>query len=272
MVAEIRTRLTDGAFTITMDEPERGNPLSRETYRTMSEALADAESTDARCVVLEGAGDAFSTGADIEALGGDEAEDADDGEDDGGPTLEERVRTIQDHEHRLVEALITHPLPTVAKIDGPAIGDGACVGLACDVPLASERARIGFSHVRFALSMDCAGSYVLPRLLGRGMAMELALTGRIVDGERAAELGLVNHVYPTEEFEARADGIVEELATGPPVAQRQIKRLIRRGYDRGLEDVLHDEATSQVVAADTEDYARAAAALREGEEPEFVGR
>lgn len=269
MAAEIRTSLDGGAFTVTMDEPDRGNPLSRETYRAMTEALVEAESSDARCVVLAGAGDAFSTGADIESLGGEAGEDAT-GEPE--PPLDERVRTIQEHEHRLVEALITHPLPTVAKIDGAAIGDGACLGLACDIPLASERARIGFSHVRFALSMDCAGSYVLPRLVGRGVAMELALTGRIVDGERAHELGLVNHVFPDAEFETRADGIVSELATGPPIAQRHVKRLIRRGYDRELDDVLQAEATSQVVAADTEDYARAAEALRNDEEPEFVGR
>ena len=267
MAAEIRTSLDGGTYTITMDEPERGNPLSRENYLTMSAALDEAESTDARCVVVEGAGDAFSTGADIESLG-DDGDDAADRE----PTLDERVRTIQDHEHRLVRDLITHPLPTVAKIDGAAIGDGACVGLACDLPLASERARIGLSHVRFGLSMDCAASYLLPRLLGRGMAMELALTGRIVDGERAHELGLVNHVYPDDEFEERADELVAELATGPPIAQRHIKRLIRRGYDRELDDVLADEAASQVVAADTEDYARAAEALRNGEQPEFVGR
>jgi 2-(1,2-epoxy-1,2-dihydrophenyl)acetyl-CoA isomerase len=262
MAAEIRTSLADGAFTITMDEPDRGNPLSRETYLQLAEALADAEASDARCVVLEGAGDAFSTGADIEGLGEEGADD----------TLDDRIQTIQDHEHALVRTLITHPLPTVAKIDGAAIGDGACLGLGCDIPLASERARIGFSHVRFALSMDCAGSYLLPRILDRGMAMELALTGRIVDGDRAAELDLVNHVYPTEEFDARADELVAELATGPPVAQRHIKRLLRRGYDRGLEDVLEAEATSQVVAAETDDYDRAADALRNDEEPVFEGR
>lgn len=263
MADRVRTAVDDGRFTITMDYPERGNALTRETYRAMIDALAEAEETDARCVVLEGAGDAFSVGADIEDLGGD---------DGPAPPLDDRVQTIQDNEHSLARDLVTHPLPTVAKIDGPAIGDGACFALACDIPLASERARVGFSHVRFALSMDCAGSYVLPRLLGRGMAMELALTGRIVDGERAHELGLVNHVYPDGEFEARADEIVDELATGAPIAQRHIKRLIRRGYDRELEDVLEAEATSQVVAADAEDYERAAEALRNDEEPTFEGR
>jgi enoyl-CoA hydratase/carnithine racemase len=102
--------------------------------------------------------------------------------------------------------------------------------------------------------------------------MELALTGEILDGERAHELGLVNHVYPDGEFEARADEVIEKLATGAPVAQKHIKRLIRRGYDRDLEDALHEEAASQVVAADTEDYDRAVEALRAGEEPTFEGR
>lgn len=267
MAATVETTLSNGAFTITLSEPERGNPLSRETYRRMTEALADAEETDARCVVLEGAGDAFSTGFDVEAMG----EDGGDEEGDG-PPLDERLETIQGNEHRLAETIVTHPLPTVAKVDGPAIGDAACFALACDIPLASERARIGFSHVRFALAMDCGGSYVLPRLLGRGMAMELALTGRIVDGGRAHELGLVNHVYPDDEFEARADEIVAELASGPPISQKHIKRLIRKGYDREIDDALRAEAASQVIAADSEDSARAAEALREGEEPTFVGR
>lgn len=262
MAATVRTELADNVFTITMDEPERGNPLSRETYVRLCEALDEAGDTDARCIVLEGAGDAFTTGADIESLG---SEDTD-------PPLDERVETIQTHEHRFARELIEHPLPSVSKIDGAAIGDGACFALACDIPLASERARIGFSHARFALSMDCAGSYVLPRLVGRGIAMELALTGRIIDGERAHELGLVNHVYPDEEFEERADEIVAELATGAPVAQKHIKRLVRKGYDTDLDDALHAEATSQVVAADTDDYDRAAKALRAGEEPTFEGR
>jgi enoyl-CoA hydratase/carnithine racemase len=262
MAATIDTQTADGVYTITMREPDRGNPLSRAGYRDLIDALAGATATDARCIVLEGAGDAFTVGADIEDLG-KEGEPA---------SLDERYETIQTHEHRFAKDLIEHPLPTVAKVDGAAIGDGACFALACDIPLASERARIGFSHARFALSMDCAGSYVLPRLLGRGMAMELALTGRIVDGERAQELGLVNHVYPDDEFDARADEIVEELATGAPIAQRHIKELIRRGYDRDLEDALAAEAKSQVVAGDSEDYQRAADALRNDEEPTFEGR
>ena len=260
----VETDVGDGVYTIRFADPERGNPLSRETYRAACDALDDATETDARCIVLEGAGDAFSTGFDIDSMGSDDEADPDE-------TLDDHIEEIQQNEHRLVEALITHPLPTVAKIDGAAIGDGACVGLACDIPLASERARIGFSQARFALSLDCGASYLLPRLVGRGMAMELALTGKIVDGERAADLGLVNHVYPDDAFEARAEEIVDALATGPPIAQKHIKRLVRRGDQRDIETALHEEATSQVVAGDTQDYDRAAEALRQGEEPTFEG-
>jgi enoyl-CoA hydratase/carnithine racemase len=262
----VETTVADGVYTIRLDNPDRGNALSRQSYRSMTAALEEAPETDARCVVVEGAGDTFCTGFDIEAMGSDD-EVADDPDD----TLDDHVEEIQANEHTLIETLITHELPTVAKIDGAAIGDGACVGLACDIPLASERARIGFSQARFALSMDCGGSYLLPRLVGRGMAMELALTGKVLHGDEAAEIGLVNHVYPDGEFEDRASELIDQLATGPPIAQKHIKRLIRKGSERDVGSALHAEATSQMIAGSTNDYDRAAEALRAGEEPTFEG-
>jgi enoyl-CoA hydratase/carnithine racemase len=253
----------DGVFTITLNDPERKNPLSRELDLEIYEALRDARDTDARCIVLQGAGDAFSSGADIDDMGHDDTWEK---------PPHARQETIQGHEHKVPEEIITHPLPVISKIDGPAIGDGAAFALACDVPLASERARIGFSQARFGLTLDCAASYVLPRLVGRGLAMELALTGRIVDGERAKELGLVNHVFPDDEFEERAAEIVEEIATGPPVAHRHTKWLVRNSLDSSLDQALWNEANSQTIVGATEDYDEAAEALREGREPEFEGR
>ncbi len=262
----VETAVADGVFTILLDNPDRGNALSRESYRAITDALEAATETDARCVVVEGAGDTFCTGFDIESMGSDDEAEA-----DPDDTPDDHVEAIQANEHTMIEALITHPLPTVAKIDGAAIGDGACLGLACDIPLASDRARIGFSQARFALSMDCGGSYLLPRLVGRGMAMELALTGKVLHGDEAAEMGLVNHVYPDDEFEAQAGDLIEQLATGPPIAQKHIKRLIRKGSERDVGDALHAEATSQMIAGSTNDYDRAADALRAGEEPTFEG-
>lgn len=253
----------DRVVTITMNEPERQNPLSRDDYLAMFDALRAARDTEARCVVLAGAGDAFSSGFDVESMGESESE---------AESLHETAERIQHHEHRLVREIVAHPLPVIGKIDGPAVGDAAGLAIACDIPLASDRTRIGFSHVRFGLSMDCGISYLLPRLVGRGLAMELAMTGRIVDGERASELGLVNHVFPTDEFEERADEIVSAIATGPPIALQHIKHLVRTGHESSLEDALANEATRQTIVSETEDYERALEALRDGAEPTFHGR
>jgi enoyl-CoA hydratase/carnithine racemase len=263
MSDSIDTEFADRVVTITMDEPERGNPLSRDDYLAIYDALQAARDTEARCIVLEGAGDAFSSGFDVESMGESDAE---------GGSVHDTVEQIQRHEHRLAREIITHPLPVIGKIDGPAIGDAAGFAIACDVPLASERTRIGFSHVRFGLSMDCGISYVLPRLVGRGLAMELTMTGRIVDGDRARDLGLVNHVFPTDEFEDRADEIVAEIANGPPIALKHIKELIRTSHETSLDDALANEATRQTIVFETEDYQRAVEALRNGEEPEFRGQ
>lgn len=263
MSDSIDTEFADRVVTITMNEPERQNPLSRDDYLAIYDALQAARDTEARCIVLQGAGDAFSSGFDVESMGESESEDG---------TLHETAEQIQRHEHRLVREIITHPLPVIGKIDGPAVGDAAGIAIACDIPLASERTRIGFSHVRFGLSMDCGISYVLPRLVGRGLAMELTMTGRIVDGDRARELGLVNHVFPTDEFEDRTDEIVSEIATGPPIALQHIKQLIRTSHETTLDDALANEATRQTIVFETDDYQRAVKALRDGEEPEFRGQ
>jgi len=142
-------------------------------------------------VVLERSGDAFTAGGDVEML----REHL-----DAQPPAPDRDRPVRANEHATVQRLVEYPLPTVAKVDGLALGDGANLAIACDVPLASERTRIAFSHVRFGLSMDTGDSYLLPRVVGRGMAKELAYTGHVVDAEEAHELGLVNHVYPVESF------------------------------------------------------------------------
>lgn len=262
MSDRITTDRTDGVVTVTMDEPERDNPLRREEYRAIRDAFRAARGSDARCVVLRGAGDAFSSGFDVEAMDADHAADP----------LPERVAAIRGNEQALAAEILTHPLPTIAAVDGPAIGDAAGFALACDIQVASERARIGFSHVRLGLGLDCGLSYTLPRRVGWGTAVELATTGRIVDGGTAAELGLVTRTVPDAAFDARVDELVDAIAGGPPVALRSIKAALLHGADADLDAALRDEAFRQAVALDTEDHARAVAALGSDERPEFEGR
>lgn len=259
------TRLTveDGVATITLNRPERRNALSTELSNGVRDALADVADSDARCVVVEGAGGAFSAGGDIEAMR----------ERLGSETpIDERVRELERTTSETIARLATFPLPTIAKVDGAAFGAGANLAIACDVQLASADATIGFGFRQVGLCVDAGTSYLLPRIVGENVAKELVFTGELVPADRALDIGLVNHVYPTEEFEARADEFVERVATGPTVALRHAKRLLGEGFDKSIERAMSDEATAQGVVFATDDHEEGVRAFLEDREPEFEGR
>jgi enoyl-CoA hydratase/carnithine racemase len=172
----------------------------------------------------------------------------------------------------LMQRVDEFPLYTVAKIDGPAVGAGAALSLACDIQVASERSVVGFVFRNVGLAIDNGASHFLPRVVGENVAKELAATGELVDAERAEELGLLNHVYPVESFEDEADALVKEIATGPTVALRHTKRLIDRGADADLADALADEAIAQAAVMETDDHREGVEAFLEKRDPEFEGR
>lgn len=257
--------VADGVATITLDRPDRRNALSREVSAGIREALEtiDAPGSGARCVVVEGAGDAFSAGGDIGAMR--------EGIENDVPA-DERVRELERSTNETMARLVAFPLPTVAKVDGPAVGAGANLAIACDLQLASENASVGFVFRNVGLSVDVGTSYLLPRIVGENVAKELVFTGEILDAERAGELGLFNHVYPESEFDERADALIERIASGPTVALRHAKRLIGEGLEKSAERAMADEATAQGIVFDTADHEEGVRAFLEGREPEFEGR
>ncbi|NEU57765.1 enoyl-CoA hydratase/isomerase family protein [Halorussus sp. MSC15.2] len=259
------TKLTleDGVATITLNRPDRRNALSEEISAGIRDALADIADADARCVVVEGAGGAFSAGGDIDAMR--ERFESDE-------SIDEQVRRLERTTSETVARLATFPLPTIAKIDGAAFGAGANLAIACDVQLASDDATVGFGFRQVGLSIDAGTSYLLPRLVGENVAKELVFTGELLDAERALDLGLVNHVYPSEEFEERADAFVERVATGPTVALRHAKRLLGEGLDKSIDRAMSDEATAQGIVFGTDDHEEGVRAFLEDREPEFEGR
>ncbi|MFC4437332.1 MULTISPECIES: enoyl-CoA hydratase-related protein [Natrialbaceae] len=253
----------EGAATITLDQPDRRNALSREIGAGIVEALDEIEETDARCVVIEGSGGSFSAGGDIEAMvEGIQSE----------MPIDERVRLLERTTNETIARLVEFPLPTIALVDGPAVGAGANLALACDIQLATEEAAFGFVFRQVGLSVDAGTSYLLPRIVGENVAKELVLTGDIVGADRAAELGLVNHVYPDEEFDEAVENVVEKIVSGPPVAMRQMKRLVGEGIEKAIEQALVDEATAQGIVFGTDDHEEGATAFFEDREPEFEGR
>jgi 2-(1,2-epoxy-1,2-dihydrophenyl)acetyl-CoA isomerase len=190
----------------------------------------------------------------------------------GEMPLDERVRTLERTTNETIGRLVEFPLPTIAAIDGPAVGAGANLALACDMQLATEEANFGFVFRQVGLSVDAGTSYLLPRVVGDNVAKELVLTGDIVGAEGAADLGLVNHVYPSEAFEDELDAFVEKIVSGPPVAMRQMKRLVGEGLEKSLEQAMIDEATAQGLVFGTDDHEEGVEAFFEGRKPEFTGR
>lgn len=251
-----------GVATIRLNRPEKRNALSEAVSGGIVDALREIERSDTRCVVVEGEGPAFCAGGDIDAM-------VDRHERDAPP--DEVVRRVIQKTGRCVQLLAECEFPTVAKVDGPAFGAGANVAIACDVQLLSERAKLGFGFRQVGLAVDSGTSYLLPRLVGDNVARELIFTGELLDADRAADLGLANHVYPTAEFDERAAEFVERIAKGPTVALRTSKRLLRHGRESSLAAAIEHEAAAQATVFETADHAEGVEAFRERREPEFQG-
>ncbi len=259
----VRLAVDGGVATVTLDRPDRRNALSVEVTAGLTDALDAVEDGDARCLVVTGAGGAFSAGGDVARMRERLADDW---------PVDEAVRDVERRTAGLVGRVHRFPVPTVAKIDGPAVGAGAGLALACDLQLASERAAIGVGFRGVGLSCDAGTSYLLPRLVGENVAKELVLTGELVPADRALELGLVNHVYPADEFDERVADLVATIAEGPTVALRHAARLVGEGLGKSIEAAMRDEAAAQGVALATADHEEGVAAFLEGREPAFEGR
>ena len=255
----------DGVARVTLNQPDRRNALSAEIADGIVAALKEIEDagTDVRCVVFEGAEGAFSAGGDIDRMVEGLESDV---------PADERVRRLERSTNAVIGRVANLSVPTVAAVDGPAVGAGANLAIACDVQLASERAVFGFVFRQVGLSIDSGTSYLLPRLVGENVAKELVLTGEIVDADRALEIGLVNHVYGESEFDDRVDEFVEKITSGPPIALRHANRLVGEGLEKSLEQAMTDEATAQGIVYETADHAEGVEAFFEDRDPEFEGR
>ncbi|MFB6073450.1 MAG: enoyl-CoA hydratase/isomerase family protein [Haloarculaceae archaeon] len=246
---------------ITLDRPEARNALSADAAAALIDAVDAVENSDARCVVLAGSGPAFCAGGDVAAM-------LEAIETDTPPA--ERVEVVVRAVNRAIRRVYECPLPTVAKVDGPAFGAGAGLLLSCDVQLASPAAKVSFGFRRVGLAPDSGVSFLLPRYVGLNTAKELVFTGELVGADRARELGLFTRVFEDGEFEAGVANIVETIAGGPTVALTAAKRLLDGSHD-SFEATTASEATAQGVAFSTRDHEEGARAFVEGREPDFAG-
>lgn len=252
-----------GVATVTIRRPEKRNAMSA----TVAGALADhlsalGERDDVRCVVVTGAGGAFCAGGDIERMRERANSDA---------PVDDLVRELQQTVSRGVASVATCPLPTVAKIDGPAVGAGATLAIACDLQVASASAVIGFSFRQVGLSVDSGASHLLPQVVGTNTAKRLVFTGEILPAADAEALGLLTHVFEDDAFEERAAEVVETVADGPTVALRHAKRLLDEGARKPYEQAVRDEAVAQGLVYDSHDHQEGVEAFLEKRDAAFEG-
>ncbi len=254
-----------GVVTLTLNQPDRLNALSAAIQRGLLEELESIRDPgdSVRCLVIQGAGNAFSAGGDIEAM-------RERFEMDVSPDAP--VRHLEELTNRLMAEVVRFPAPTVAKVNGPAVGAGANLAVACDVLVAHEDASIGFVFRQVGLAVDAGTSYLLPRVVGLNVAKELIYTGEIMGAQRARALGLFNHVHEDGEFEEKAGELIDRIASGPTVALRHSKRLLEEGLQKSLEEALQDESANQGLVFETEDHREGVEAFLEDRSPDFSGR
>ena len=254
--------VTDGLATVTLNRPEKLNAIDYETYVILS-GLADelAGRDDVRAVVLTGAGRAFCAGADLTTF-------ADEIDFDDPHMVRDRLRFVGSVVRKWVEL----DRPTIAAVNGIAIGGGCNLALMCDLRLMREDATIGQTYVQRGLVLDMGGTYFLPRLVGRALANELALLGDAIPAAEAARIGLVNRCVPVEEWEETVHDWGTRLAGGAGRAQRMIKAGLLASPLLDLDAMLEWEASSIAMIFQTDDLRESFTAFREKRDPVFKGR
>ncbi len=256
----------DGAVAVmTMNRPESLNAMNPELLNTMCVAGKElAEDPEVRCVVITGAGRAFSAGGDVKAMAEGNA-----GNPGGG--LLGRVDTLRQQEE-ISRLLYEMPKPTIAAVNGVAAGAGLSVALAADLRIASDQARFTTAFAKVGFSGDFGGTWLLQRLIGPAKAKELYFMSDILGAEDALALGLVNRVVPQDQLMEAAMSLAHRLAAGPTLAFGRIKDNFAFGATNTFSDSLTREAENMIASGLTEDHRNAALAFVQKREPQFSGR
>nr|WP_052669654.1 enoyl-CoA hydratase-related protein [Nitriliruptor alkaliphilus] len=257
-----------GVLTLTIDRPEAKNALTHGMRDRLADLL-EAASSDlrVRVVVITGAGGAFCAGADLRG------QPAAPPRPEGAPdrAVGDVARLVQRGWQRLVTAVLDCERPVVAVVDGVAAGGGVQLALACDLVIASDRARLVQSFVHRGIVPDAGAAYLLTRLVGPQRAKELFLLGEQVGADRALELGLVNRVVSAGELGTHVDELVVTLAAGPTRAYAATKQLVNRALETDRDTALRDEAVAQELIQGTADADEGVTAFIERRAPTFRG-
>ena len=250
----------DGVAVIQMNNPKAMNALEDELSAELLSAYKDVAADPAvGAVILTGAEKAFCAGGDLKKLN------------EGFPTAEAGYDYMKSF-REMVTTFLNMPKPTIAAVNGFAVGAGFCIAMQADLILASDKAKFGMAFANVGLIPDLAGLYTLPRLVGLQRAKELVFTGRTIGAEEAGAMGIVNRVVPHEQLLDEAQKLARRLADGPRVALRMAKTVMNDSINMTLEQLLDLEPHAQSICFQSEDHKIGVQAFFRKEKPVFKGR
>jgi enoyl-CoA hydratase/carnithine racemase len=251
----IRLAVDGKVATITLDRPDKKNPLTFDSYAELADLFrAAAKEKAVKAFVVTGAGGNFCSGGDVFEI--------------IKPLVEMQTRELLDFTRmtgEVIKAMRACPQPVIAAVDGVCAGAGAILAMACDIRLGTPGAKVAFLFNRVGLAgCDMGACAILPRILGAGRAAELLYTGRVLGGEEAERWGFFNRL-------AQAQQLAAELAAGPTFANAMTKRMLDMEWAMSVETAIEAEAVAQALCMETEDFARAFRAFAAKQKPIFEG-
>jgi len=261
MSQEVLNDVADGIAIMTLNRPDTLNSFTDEMLWEMVGALDDFEARDdVSVVILTGAGRGFSSGGNIGGMGAKEA-----------PKPHETKKHIWNDIQAFPKRVARFEKPILAAVNGPAVGGGMDLALACDIRIAGASARFCESYGKIGLAPGGGGAYFLPRIVGKAQALELLWTADFVDAETALAIGLVNHVYPDDQLMAETVKLAKHIAGQPPLSVRLIKRLVDQGLRSDM-DTAFDLVSSHIaILRSGEDHKEAIAAFKEKRPGKYQG-
>jgi 2-(1,2-epoxy-1,2-dihydrophenyl)acetyl-CoA isomerase len=244
---------------LTLNRPEVLNAYNPKMGRELSAALRMAADDDSRVVILTGAGRAFCAGADISRPK------------DSASQWDPNIMRGYESEMAMVRLMAGYPKPIIAAVNGIALGVGFSVLLPCDIRLASENARFGATYTRIGMVPELGCSFLLPRIVGFGNAMELLMTGRTIEADEALRLGLISRITPAGKVLEEALGMAEMIVKSPPLALQLTKQSLHRAAASGMLQAAEFEGLAMQMCRGTSDHKEAIRAFRQKREPRFTG-
>ncbi len=251
---------------LTLNRPDVMNAINEQMFKEMTHALrAVAEDRDARVFIITGAGRAFTAATDIKEERGTTDRLL------GDLTELEILTYIRDYPQQVTLGLQNMPMPTIAMVNGPAVADGFDWALACDLRVGSEKARFMNAFLQMGLVSNTGATWLYPRALGTGKALELLYTGDWLRAEEARELGVLNKLVPADKLEEETMALARKIASKPPVPNRLVKEMVYKGLRQDLDEHLVGSAYAEAFTLTTKDHKEALAAYLAKREPHFTG-